>query len=1203
MSTALYRRYRPDNFADVIGQEHVTTPLMTALEKNRVNHAYLFSGPRGCGKTTSARILARCLNCAQGPTPTPCGTCPSCIELASGGPGSLDVIEIDAASHGGVDDARDLRERATFAPVRDRYKIFIIDEAHMVTSAGFNALLKIVEEPPEHIKFIFATTEPDKVIGTIRSRTHHYPFRLVPPEPLLKYLEYLCTAEGVAVAPGVLSLVIRAGGGSVRDSLSVLDQLIAGAGPHGLDYELAVSLLGYTHASLLDDVVDALGAGDAATVFGAVDRVVQTGHDPRRFVEDLLERFRDLIIVRAVPENAAQIIRGLPEDQLQRMQAQAAVLGQAELSRWADVTNTGLTEMSGATSPRLHLELLCARLLLPASDTTERGINARLDKIERRLAGSGDNLVSGSSTIGDASDSSSAAAAETQGQGAAAAREALRAARGQKQGAAPSSPEPANTPVAESEPVAPHVVVVPETTPDVVHEEPVPTEVPAPASHTAAAAPAPAAPTPTASNTEAEHSADWGGSWGPVPDTPANPVTQPVNPAQGTPVNPPSDVPPFSILPDRAPESAEAEQAVAPAPIQQNAAMAEFTRRAKEEQSIREREAQERAFQEAEALKAAEAEQGAVREQAARQEAVAAQRAEQEAERAQVAQAPAQQQPHAQQQQFQNQSASAEQANQFHGQPQHPAPAQQQQQQQQQRHAQQQQGPQQQPGQFQQQPQGQQQPQPGQYQQQPPAMQQERPLPQQGAPTQQAPAGGGGSVATFQQAWPAILEEIKGVTRRLWMTLEPYASVTGFDGRTLTISVANPGALNSFASRQENIGILGQSIQKVVGVQVELAVVAGGTVPAGGSGPKVNRRPEPAVTSSPAEIAPQQHTAVPSSGAPQQPAPTGWGATPPVANQPISSVPTSAPQSWGAEQPQQNQQPERGASFEVPTFGDPKSVTAAPTPSTYVPAQNPAAATNIAAPQAELATEPVPYPDEDPGFGPEPNFESDPWEDTGGDWDPDSVPVPDWEPAGAPSAPVEEPAWGSEAAAPLPRSTELPPIPPPATPKGYVAPAPSLGAADRPVAPPPGAPAATWGMPVAAPEPEAAPVPVRKPTAGEPLSRYQRLMNRAAGIADAPMHSPAPQMPTDPAAGAWGDPADAPDFARPRNTDSPANPAVVQPTPVESDDTEFVPSDDDIAVEDSSLIGVPAIERILKGRIIEERDPQGNVIERPNRGR
>ena len=358
---------------------------MTALRKNRVNHAYLFSGPRGCGKTTSARILARCLNCAQGPTDTPCGTCPSCVELARGGSGSLDVIEIDAASHGGVDDARDLRERATYAPVRDRYKIFIIDEAHMVTPAGFNALLKIVEEPPEHIKFIFATTEPDKVIGTIRSRTHHYPFRLVPPEPLMAYLELLCNRENVPVAPGVLSLVVRAGGGSVRDSLSVLDQLMAGAGTSGLDYELAVALLGYTHASLLDDVVEAVAASDAATVFKAVDRVIQTGHDPRRFVEDLLERFRDLIIVKAMPESAQVILRGMPADQIARLQNQAHNLGAAELSRAADVTNTALTEMTGATSPRLHLELLCARILLPSSEQTERGIAARIDRVERRL--------------------------------------------------------------------------------------------------------------------------------------------------------------------------------------------------------------------------------------------------------------------------------------------------------------------------------------------------------------------------------------------------------------------------------------------------------------------------------------------------------------------------------------------------------------------------------------------------------------------------------------------------------------------------------------------------------------------------------------------------------------------------------------------------------------------------------------------------
>ena len=385
MTTALYRRYRPDTFEEIIGQEHVTVPLANAIDKRRINHAYLFSGPRGCGKTTSARILARCLNCAQGPTDTPCGTCDSCTDLATGGPGSLDVIEIDAASHGGVDDARDLRERATFAPTRDRYKIFIIDEAHMVTSAGFNALLKIVEEPPEHIKFIFATTEPDKVIGTIRSRTHHYPFRLVPPEPLMAYLEMLASAEEVTIAPGVLSLVIRAGGGSVRDTLSVLDQLIAGATAEGVSYDLAVNLLGFTPENLLDDVVNALAAQDSTTVFRVVDQVVQSGQDPERFVQDLLERFRDVIIVKAAPGEAASILHGMPADQLRRLETQANQLGTAEVSRAADITAAALTQMSGATSPRLHLELLMARLMLPATDETERGLAARLDRLERRL--------------------------------------------------------------------------------------------------------------------------------------------------------------------------------------------------------------------------------------------------------------------------------------------------------------------------------------------------------------------------------------------------------------------------------------------------------------------------------------------------------------------------------------------------------------------------------------------------------------------------------------------------------------------------------------------------------------------------------------------------------------------------------------------------------------------------------------------------
>lgn len=382
-SLALYRRYRPESFAEVIGQEHVTDPLQQALRNNRVNHAYLFSGPRGCGKTTSARILARCLNCEQGPTPDPCGTCQSCQDLARNGPGSIDVIEIDAASHGGVDDARDLREKAFFGPASSRYKIYIIDEAHMVTSAGFNALLKVVEEPPEHLKFIFATTEPEKVIGTIRSRTHHYPFRLVPPGTLREYLAEVCGKEGSRVEDGVLPLVVRAGAGSVRDSMSVMDQLLAGAGEDGVTYAMATALLGYTDGSLLDSVVDAFAAGDGAAAFEVVDRVVEGGNDPRRFVADLLERLRDLVILAAVPDAAEKGLIDAPADLVERMQAQASVFGAAELSRAADLVNEGLTEMRGATSPRLQLELICARVLLPAAYDDERSTLARLERLER----------------------------------------------------------------------------------------------------------------------------------------------------------------------------------------------------------------------------------------------------------------------------------------------------------------------------------------------------------------------------------------------------------------------------------------------------------------------------------------------------------------------------------------------------------------------------------------------------------------------------------------------------------------------------------------------------------------------------------------------------------------------------------------------------------------------------------------------------
>ena len=393
MALALYRKYRPATFAEVVGQEHVTEPLRIALSAKRVNHAYLFSGPRGCGKTSSARILARSLNCEQGPTPDPCGECDSCISLAPEGPGNVDVVELDAASHGGVDDARELRDRAFYAPASSRYRVFIIDEAHMVTTQGFNALLKIVEEPPEHLVFIFATTEPEKVLGTIRSRTHHYPFRLIPPSAMRDLLERNVAAEGVTVAPAVFPLVIRAGGGSARDTQSILDQLLAGAGPEGVAYERAVALLGVTDVALIDDMVDGLATGDAATVFGTVDRLVEAGHDPRRFASDLLDRLRDLVLLRAVPDAGSRGLINAPGDELDRMIAQAERLGPGTLSRFAEIVHTGLVDMRGATAPRLLLELLCARMLLPGAVPTDAAADSavlqRLERMERRVTVAG----------------------------------------------------------------------------------------------------------------------------------------------------------------------------------------------------------------------------------------------------------------------------------------------------------------------------------------------------------------------------------------------------------------------------------------------------------------------------------------------------------------------------------------------------------------------------------------------------------------------------------------------------------------------------------------------------------------------------------------------------------------------------------------------------------------------------------------------
>ncbi|MEU3766957.1 DNA polymerase III subunit gamma and tau [Amycolatopsis keratiniphila] len=489
MALALYRKYRPATFAEVVGQEHVTDPLRTALAAGRINHAYLFSGPRGCGKTSSARIMARSLNCAKGPTPDPCGECNSCRNLAPEGPGSVDVTELDAASHGGVDDARELRDRAFYAPADSRYRVFIIDEAHMVTTQGFNALLKIVEEPPEHLIFIFATTEPDKVLPTIRSRTHHYPFRLIPPSSMRELLERNVAAEGAKVEPAVYPLVIRAGGGSARDTQSVLDQLLAGAGPDGVDYSRAVSLLGVTDVALIDGMVDALAADDAAAVFGTVERLAEAGHDPRRFATDLLDRLRDLVMLRSVPDAGERGLVSAPDDELKKMKEQAGKLEPATLSRYADIVHNGLLEMRGATSPRLVLELLTARMLLPSVAESTDALLARLERLERRAASAPAPVAAAPAQAAPVAQSAPAPAAPPSGEPV---REFQRPSQ---RAAAPAPAQQAPQPAARPEPVA---------------ERPAPQRPSAPTPPPAAPAPAPA---PAAASGDATDADGIRGRW------------------------------------------------------------------------------------------------------------------------------------------------------------------------------------------------------------------------------------------------------------------------------------------------------------------------------------------------------------------------------------------------------------------------------------------------------------------------------------------------------------------------------------------------------------------------------------------------------------------------------------------------------------------------------------------------------------------
>ena len=1132
MSTALYRRYRPDTFGDVIGQEHVTAPLMTALEKNRVNHAYLFSGPRGCGKTTSARILARCLNCEQGPTPVPCGTCPSCVDLANGGPGSLDVIEIDAASHGGVDDARDLRERATFAPTRDRYKIFIIDEAHMVTAAGFNALLKIVEEPPAHIKFIFATTEPEKVIGTIRSRTHHYPFRLVPPEALLAYLQVLCERESVAVAEGVLPLVIRAGGGSVRDTLSVLDQLIAGARDGSLDYETAVALLGYTHSTLLDEVTLSLHESDGAGLFGAIDRIIQTGLDPRRFVEDVLERFRDLIIAKAMPEGLEKILRGVPEDQLEALRLQAGLVGAGELSRWADVTNKALSEMTGATSPRLHLELLAARLMLPGSQNSDSSFAARLDRLERHaMTGGALPALNEDDAAGAAPSTNAAPNPGAARQGAAAVREALAAAKSRR-GAAPEpaeeqepqvqsaqaqpqqdaqAPAPAQQPAQHAEPAQAQRTEQPQQS---MPPQPQPQPQPADDDPNAPLDPGAAASLNTG------EAADWGATWGPKGENYS--VTTEVQPGPSIPAARPEGVAPFSLVPD--PSSGEDLSfgtGVSIDDVKQNPAMAEFARRAA-------------------ANRAAQAPQPAQPQQS--QQAPEASQPGMDAQRnaAQPAQEHAQ---HEQDEREAQQRAAQEQA----------------QREQAEREAQQRAA--------------QERAQRAQAQQQ-----------QQHAPQQPAAPGAGSPVAMFQQAWPTILQQLQGSSRVLHSMVATYGSVAGFDGRTLTLAFSNTGPIVNLRNRPDLMNTLTGVLSQVSGSPIEVVLTEGGSNPNGGGSPKGERRPIPAPTPAPTKFT----KAVSSAGAAARAAARAQAAAPAPQQRPASAVQSSAPAAPAprahdgyassyddvpppAEEPYFDEPPFPDDPYDSPAGPAPAAPQVqpqqqspapaaqpepvAPAPATSAPrsfdgppvAPKPRMTAGLAARQAEGGVPNIARPVSSAPLHPDSTTDS--FENL-------AVAAPEQPAPQAPERSVPEPAPAPAQPQVRPREQEQPRPEPVAPAPSPAAPAPAPEAAPR------------WGAPQ--PEPEPAPAASAPASTGR-MSRYQQLMNQAKNAPSAP----APAQ----SARGWGGPASAPD-----------------PAPVQ-DPEEFVPSDDDIEVEDSALIGVPAVERLLGGMVIEQRDVNGNVVE------